>query len=461
LTGFGDRYIITSCGYEKGGFLQMKASSILKLFLVLAFIAIMTYICLTGNLFGIAIPGAYDIVPGIDINGGIDAMLYAVTDDGRKPTQSELETAKVIIGKRLDAEGIVDREITTDLTAGRIIVRIPWAEGETDYNPDKTLSKIGKTALLTFQEVDTDKVDDKGNYLPTGRIVLQGTDVKDATPGTNTQTGGMIVMLELSENGKKSFAEATGRLIGQPIAIFMDDQFISAPIVQAHITDGNAMITLGSASDDEAIAYAKELAATIRSGALPFKLEAKQVNAISPLLGKGALDITIRAFVVAFILICSFMILYYRLPGLIASIALLALAVLTLLGISWLGITITLPGLAGVVLSVGMGVDANVNIFERIKEELRSGKTLKASIDLGFKRAFSAILDGNVTTLIVAVILYFFGTGTMISFAYTLFIGVLISFFTALTLTRTMLLAISDFSAAKNTWLYGVKEVQQ
>lgn len=439
----------------------MKGISMLKLFLVLAFIAIMTYICFAGNLFGLAIPGAFDIVPGIDINGGIDAMLYAVTDDGRKPTQSELETAKVIIGRRLDAEGIVDREITTDITAGRIIVRIPWAEGETDYNPDKTLGKIGKTALLTFQEVDNDKVDDKGYFLPTGRIVLQGTDVKDATPQRNPETGGMMVALELSENGKKSFSEATGRLIGEPIAIFMDDQLISAPVVQAHITDGNAVITLGGRSDDEAIVEARELAATIRAGALPFKLEAKQVNAISPLLGKGALDVTIKAFIVAFILVCAFMILYYRLPGLIASIALLALAVLQLLGIAWLGITITLPGLAGVVLSVGMGVDANVNIFERIKEELRSGKTLKASVDLGFKRAFSAILDGNVTTLIVAVILYFYGTGTMISFAYTLFIGVLISFFTALTLTRIMLLSVSDFSAARKTWLYGVKEVQQ
>lgn len=437
----------------------MKGNNGLKLFLVFALIAVMTYICFAGNFFGIKIPGAYDIVPGIDINGGIDAMLYAVTDDNRKPTQKELDTAKVIIGKRLDKVGILDRNLTIDLDAGRIIVQIPWAAGETDFNPDSTLAKIGETALLTFQEVDTDKEDANGNPLPTGRIVLQGTDVVDAIPQTNMENGGMQVSLTLSEKGKQQFAEATGRLIGQPIAIFMDDQFISAPVVQSHITNGDARITLGNASSEAAIAEAKDLADTIRSGALPFRLEAKQVNAISPLLGKGALDITVRAFIVAFLLICAFMILYYRLPGLIASIALFGLAMLQLNFISWLGITVTLPGLAGVVLSVGMGVDANVIIFERIKEEMRGGKTLKAAVELGFKRAFAAIVDGNVTTLIVAVILYFFGTGAMISFAYTLFIGVLISFFTAVTITRTMLGAITDFSIARKPWLYGVKGV--
>lgn len=434
----------------------MKGNNRLKLVLVFALIAIMTYICFAGNLFGIQIPGINNIVPGIDINGGIDAMLYAVTKDGSKPKPEELDSAKIIIGKRLDKEGILDRDITIDANAGRILIRIPWAVGEATNNPDKTIEKIGKTALLTFQEVDLDKMDDKQQYLPTGRIVLEGTDVVNATPQPNTEGGGMQVSLELSNEGKKKFADATGRMIGQPIAIFMDDQYISAPIVQAHITNGDARITLGNASDEEAVAEAKELADTIRAGSLPFKLEAKQINAISPMLGKGALEITIRAFIVAFFLICGFMVFYYRLPGLIAAIALFGLAMMQLNIISWLGITITLPGLAGIVLSVGMGVDANIIIFERIKEELRSGKTLRAAIDLGFKRAFTAIVDGNVTTLIVAVILYFFGTGPMISFAYTLFFGVIISFFTAITLTKTMLNSLTDFDIAKKLWLYGV-----
>jgi preprotein translocase subunit SecD len=174
------------------------------------------------------------------------------------------------------------------------------------------------------------------------------------------------------------------------------------------------------------------------------------------MLGKGALNVTINAFKVAFVLICLFMIIYYRLPGLIASISLFALAIFTLLFISWLGITLTIPGLAGIVLSVGMGVDANVIIYERIKEELRSGKTLRAAVDLGFKRAFAAIVDGNITTLITAVILYIFGTGTIVSFAYTLFIGVVLSFFTAVTLTRIMLNSVTNYDIAKKPWLYGV-----
>lgn len=435
----------------------MKGNSGLKLFLVFALIAVMTYICFAGNFFGIRIPGVNNIVPGIDINGGIDAMLYADTEGGQKPTQKELDTAKVIIGKRLDKEGILDRDIIIDSDAGRIIVRIPWAEGETDFNPDKTIEKIGKTALLTFQEVDEDKVDSEGHYLPTGRVIIQGTDVLDATAVMNTNTGKMMVDLDLSSEAKTKFADATARLVGKPIAIFMDDDYISAPVVEEHIKDGNAVITLGGNKTGEAAALeAKDLADTIRAGALPFRLVAKQVNAISPMLGKGALNVTIDAFKVAFVLICLFMIIYYRLPGLVASVSLFALAIFTLLFISWLGITLTLPGLAGIVLSVGMGVDANVIIYERIKEELRSGKTLRASVDLGFKRAFSAIVDGNITTLITAVILYIFGTGTIISFAYTLFIGVVLSFFTAVTLTRIMLDSVTKFDIAKKPWLYGV-----
>lgn len=435
----------------------MKDYSGLKLFLVLALIAVMTYICFAGNFFGIPVPGVNEIVPGIDINGGIDAMLFADTEDARIPTQKELDTAKVIIGKRLDKEHIFDRDIIVDSNAGRIIVRIPWAEGQTDFNPDKTLEKIGRTALLTFQEVDEDKVDSDGKYLPTGKIIIQGTDVLDATPVMDSNTGRTMVALDLSSEAKTKFADATKRLVGRPIAIFMDDDFISAPIVQEHITDGNAVITLGGdKSSKDLAAEAKDLADTIRAGALPFRLVARQVRAISPMLGKGALNVTINAFKVAFVLICLFMIIYYRLPGLIASISLFSLVMFTLLAISWLGITLTIPGLAGIILSAGMGVDANVIIYERIKEELRSGKTLRAAVDLGFKRAFAAIVDGNITTLITAIILYIFGTGTIVSFAYTLFIGVVLSFLTAVTLTRIMMKSVISYDIAKKPWLYGI-----
>ena len=185
----------------------------------------------------------------------------------------------------------------------------------------------------------------------------------------------------------------------------MDEQFISAPIVNDRIDGGNAVIT-GQANATEAA----ELAATIRSGSLPFRLIATKVDSISPQLGEGAMNVAVNAGIVAFFLICLFMILVYRLPGLIANIALLGLVTLTILCIAWTGISITLPGIGGIILSVGMGVDANVIIFERIKEELRAGKTLRAAIEQGFSRAFTSVLDSNVTTLITAVVLYIMGS---------------------------------------------------
>jgi preprotein translocase subunit SecD len=434
----------------------------IKFFLVIAVIAVLTFISFSGNFFGIKVPGSVnEIRQGIDINGGISATLYAVTEDGSKPTQDELDTAKTIISKRLDKLGILDRQIAPDVNNGTIVLEIPWKADETNYDPDAAIQEIGKTALLTFRAVDPAKVDDKGQYLPMEDtadkkyIILQGNDIVDASPETNPD-GGMQVSLQLSSEGKTKFAEATAKMIGQPIAIFMDDVFISAPIVQSAITDGNCRITLGAASDDAAVAEAKDLADTIRSGSLPFKLDAKQVNAISPLLGKGALKVTVNAAILAFILVCLFMIFYYRLPGILACIALVGHTVLQLLFISWLNITLTLPGLAGIILTIGMGVDANVIIFERIKEELRNGKTLKAAIDVGFRRAFTAILDANVTTLIAAAMLLIFGTGSLVSFGYTLGIGVLLSFLTAVTVSRILLKSVAEVDIAKHHWLYGV-----
>ncbi len=429
----------------------MRTSNWVKLFSVIIIIGLLTYITNFGlNLFGLYIPGAKDIRTGIDINGGIDATLFAIKEDGSKPTEAELESAKVIMGKRLDAKNIVDRDITTDATNGSIVIRIPWKAGEKDFNPQKAIDELGKTALLTFQEVDETKKDGNGAYLPTGKIVLQGIQVKNARPETNPETGAMDVALELNDEGARNFEEATGRLIGKPIAIFMDDQLISAPTVNDRISGGKAVIT----GQRDAV-EASNLAATIRAGALPFKLETKQVNSISPMLGKGALDTSILAGMVAFGLVCLFMISYYRLPGLIACVALLGQTIMQLLAISWPGLTLTLPGIAGIILSIGMGVDANVITAERIKEELKSGKSLRAAVDAGFDRAFTAIFDGNITVLIVAVILYIFGTGAMLSFAYSLGIGVLLNFVNGVTISRILIKSVSNLKAAKKNWLYG------
>lgn len=440
----------------------MNAKNGIKFFLVILIIGVFTWIAAFGNVLGIKVPGVNDIRFGIDINGGVDATLFAITKDGKKPSEKDLDTAKVIIERRLDNKNILDRDVTVDYGSGSIIVRIPWKQGETDFNPQKAIDEIGATALLTFQEVDENKKDENGNYLPTGKIILEGKDVVDTGVVTDSRTGQIQVSLKLSSEGAKKFAEATTRLVGKPIAIFMDDQPVldaekrvnsHAPIVNEPITAGEAVIT-GQRGPEEA----GELAGIIKAGALPFKLEAKRTNSISPMLGKGALMVMTQAGLVAFILVCLFMIGYYRLPGIIACIALLGQVVGQLLAISWPGITLTLPGIAGIILSIGMGVDANVIIGERIREELRSGKTLRASIDAGFDRAFSAVFDGNLTVLIAAVVLYIFGTGAMLSFAYSLGTGVLLNFLCGVTASRIMIKAASGLDIAQNRWLYGVKE---
>ncbi|ANX01998.1 preprotein translocase subunit SecD [Thermoclostridium stercorarium subsp. leptospartum DSM 9219] len=396
-----------------------------------------------------------NIRTGIDIRGGIYAVLEpdidksSLTDD---EIDKGLESAKTILGKRLDAKNIFDRSINIDSVNDRIIIEIPWAAGETNFNPQDQLNELGKTALLTFQEIDEDKVDENGIYLPTGKIIIQGNQVKDANAAPYQEQGSWVVALELDESGSEAFAEATGRLVGKPIAIFMDDQLISAPIVNQKIEGGKAIIT-GMANAEEAA----ELAATIRSGALPFRLVATKVDSISPQLGEGAMNVAVKAGIIGFLLVCLFMILVYRLPGVIASIALFGLAVLTILSVAWTGISITLPGIGGIILSIGMGVDANCVIYERIKEELRAGKTLRSAIDQGFHRAFAAVLDSNVTTLISAVVLYALGSGPIKGFALTLGIGVAISFLTAVTATKLMLEGVSGIGAFKNKWLYGVK----
>jgi preprotein translocase subunit SecD len=426
----------------------MGRSNGVKFFLVILVIGILTYFVAFGAP-ALGIPSVKDMRFGIDIKGGISTTLYPDLPEGQKPTAEELSAAREVIEKRLDFQGIYDRNITTERENGRIIVEIPYKPGEKDLNPQKAIDEIGKTALLTFQEVDESKTDAVGNFLPTGKIIVEGKHVVNARVITDPTSGQAVVDLELNKEGAKNFAEATGRLVGQRIAIFMDENLIVAPVVNEMIPDGRAVIS-GQRDAKEA----GSLADTIRAGALPFRLVAKELNSISPLLGEGALKVTINAGIVAFILVCLFMLLYYRLPGLLADIALYGLVVVQLLALSVLGISLTLPGIAGIILSIGMGVDANVVIFERIKEELRSGKTLKASIDHGFKRAFVAILDSNVTTLISAAVLYWLGTGAIRGFAVTLFIGVLLSFLTAITASRILLRSVSDI--AKNKWLYGI-----
>lgn len=428
----------------------MKQNKGLGFLFIAIILSLLIYLSYDGGKV-IGIPGISNIRLGIDIKGGIYTTLYPDLPEGQKPTEDELNSARGIIEKRLESKGIFDKNVAVEKEHGRIIVEIPFAPGEEDFNPQKAIEEIGRTALLTFQEVDEESVDENGNYLPTGRIVIEGKNVKDAGVGTYPDTGEIVVTLELHDEGARKFAEATERLIGERIAIFMDDVFIVAPVVNNVITDGNAIIT-GQRNAKEA----GELADTIRAGALPFRMVAEEVNSISPILGEGALKVTIKAGIVAFILIALFLIAYYRLSGLIASIAVTGLITITLLLMSAMGITLTLPGIAGIILSVGIGVDANVVIFERVKEEIRNGKTIGAAVDDGFRRAFTAILDSNITTVLTAAVLYWLGSGPIRGFAVTLIMGVTLSFLTGVTATKIMLKSIVGTKISRAHIIFGV-----
>lgn len=406
---------------------------------------------ITGFLFYLAvfglkigdfeIKGAEQMRFGIDIRGGVDAN-YEPKDLDRAPTAAELESARAIIETRMDSKNITDRDVTIDSTNGNIIVRFPWKSDEADFDPQKAVSELGETARLTFRE-------------PDGTIVLEGTDIVKTTPQMD-QYNQPIVALEMSAAGAEKFAEATGRLIGQPIYILMDEMVISAPTVQQQITGGRAEIT-----HMESLQAAKDLSDKINAGALPFSLEVKNSNIISPTLGSNALDVMVLAGEIALALVCLFMLFYYRLPGLVACIALLLQVSGQLLALSVPQFTLTLPGIAGVILSIGMGVDANVIVSERIKEEINTGKSLRRAIDAGFERAFSSVFDGNITVIIVAVILIILGSGAMLSFGYTLLCGVIMNFVAGITASRLMIRSLSNFDIFRKPQLYGARRAAQ
>lgn len=437
----------------------MKGNYGIKSFLLILIIGLLTYTALAG----LSIPGteisfkkvADSIRYGIDIRGGVRAVLSAPA--GVNPSVEQMEAAKQIVENRLDYQKIYDRTVLLEKSNNRIIVEIPWKQDEKEFDARKAINEIGMMAQLTFREVDQTKTDENG-YLPLDdKIILQGADVEKATPEADPNTGTVYVSLKLSAEGAKKFEEATERLVGQPLAIFMDKQMISAPNVKEKISGGNAVIEMNNTDTSAATEEATELANSINAGALPFKLEAIQIESISAILGKSALNVILWAGLVAIILVGLFMLLYYRLPGIISDIALLFQIVAQIMIIASAGMSLTLAGIAGIILTVGMGVDANVIIYERIKEEMRAGKTVQAAIDVGFKKAFTAIFDGNITTLIAAAVLYFLGSGAIQSFAFTLALGVFLNFITAIVVSRTFLRTVSGIKPAKKPWLYGVK----
>jgi protein-export SecD/SecF family membrane protein len=412
-------------------------------FIVLAITLLLLYVAIFGLEIGdLDLKGAQDMRFGIDIRGGVEAT-YEPKDLTRAPTSAELEAAKSILETRMDALNITDREVTVDLTAGKIIVRFPWKSHETDFDAQKAVSELGETAKLTFRD-------------PDGNVVLEGTEVVESYATLSPQDSSPIVVLKLSENGRVKFSEATGRLVGKEISIYMDETLISSPQVQSQIDSDTAEIN--RIADLET---AKSLASKINSGSLPFSLIVKNSNIISPTLGSGALAVMVRAGIAAFIVVCLFMLFYYRLPGFVACIALTLKVVCQLLALSIPQFTLTLPGIAGVILSIGMGVDANVIVSERIKEEINTGKTLVSAIDSGFHRAFSSVFDGNITVIIVAIMLILVGSGSMLSFGYTLLWGVIMNFVCGVTASRLMIQSLSEYKLLRKPALYGARRLAQ
>lgn len=425
----------------KRSFAKVKVKGGPRSFIViLVLVALLSLLAVFGLKIGDSkiIPGAGDIRFGIDIRGGVEAIFTPQDFEG-SPTAEQMDAASRIINQRLDNRQILDREVIIGKDSDRITVRFPWRSDEIDFNPEEALLELGEMALLSFRE-------------PDGTIALTGADVKEARMAIDPNNNNPIILLELQDEGRDKFAEVTTRLsIGQDIlAIYMDEDIISMPSVRVPILDGKAEI-----SGSFTIESATDLAQTINAGALPFALKATSSSTISPSLGQDSLKVMVMSGITALAVLCLFMLLYYRLTGFAACISLILQISGILLAISIPQQTLTLQGIAGIILSLGMGVDANVIISERIREEIRSGDDLATALKNGFSRAFSPVFDSNVTVAVAAAMLMFFGSGSTLSFGYSLLAGVVMNAITGLWLTRLMIGSMSKMKSFKNPWLYG------
>ena len=415
------------------------------------------------------IKGASDIRFGIDIRGGVDVTFMPADDV--EATDAQMAAAKTVIEDRLVGLGITDYESYVDNNKDRIIVRFPWKSDEADFNPQTAIDEIGTTAKMVFR---------KGSSA-TGEEILSGDDVASANAAYN-ETEGWVVQLKFNSDGSAAFATATTELAASngTISIWLDDSNISTATVNEAITGGEAIIK-GNFDQDSASTLANQ----INSGSLPFALSAESYSTISPSLGAKSLDVMVQAGIIAFILVAIMMIVRYRLPGTIAVISLMGQVAATLAVVSgyftvFPGSTLTLPGIAGIILGIGMGVDANVITAERIKEELSKNKTLEGAVKSGFKMGLTPIIDGNVTIVIVAAILmgafgptdgfwakvfnpifFWFGpstAGTIYSFGFTLLTSVLLNFVFGVWATRVMIRGAVHFKPLRKAWLFGGKK---
>ena len=455
----------------------MKRTPKWSFFIVAILIAVLSFTALFGvytrygDRVDTVIRGVDGIRWGIDIRGGVD-VTFGPVDESIEVTANQLEGVKTIIEQRLVSKNITDYEAYTDPANKQVIVRFPWAS--TTETPEEAVAEIGQTAMLEFHIGS--ETDDDGK--PTGALVLDGDDIASAEAGQiqDPDSGEIqfVVQLSLKDSGKKAFADATKKQAGTgTISIWLDDTMISNPSVKNEIPNGEAYI-----DGMESAEAAKELAALITSGALPFEIEAKSLGSISPTMGSNALLAMGIAAAIAMVLVVVLMICIYRLPGLVAAIALCGQMAATIAAVSGYfavfdSFTMTLPGIAGMILSIGIGVDCNVITAESVRDELRAGKTIDSAIRSGSKNSFWAIFDGNITVLIVAAVLMgvfgsstsLFGflfswlpvstTGSVYAFGYTLLIGVFTNFIFGMWLSRVMLRSISRLKIFRKPWFYG------
>ena len=428
-----------------------------------------------GDVTTTYIKGAKDIRFGVDIKGGVNVTF--VPSDGYDATDEQLDAARLVIENRLVALNVTDYELYVDNNSDSLILEFPWQSGETDFDPESAIQEIGTTAYLTFRE----------GASKDGELILDGSMVESASAQYGAVSNGgsseYYVALKFTTEGAKAFGDATTKLAADKgsISIWLDDENVSTATVNTAITDGQAIIT-SSASNPFTQDAVVKMARQINSGALPFALSVDSYSTVSPSLGENSLGAMVLAGLIAFALIVVFMTVLYRLPGFLACIALAGQVAATLAFVSgyfsvFESFTLTLPGIAGIILAIGMGVDANVITAERIKEELKNGKSLDGALKSGFARGLTPIIDGNVTIVIVAALLmgafgptdgfwgkvfnpifFMFGpstAGSIYSFGFTLLTSVLLNFVFGVFATRIMIRGASRCKVFRNPVLYG------
>ncbi|SHI09902.1 preprotein translocase subunit SecD [Clostridium collagenovorans DSM 3089] len=409
-----------------------KAKSVTLLVITILVIATLGFAGLKGfTIAGYKIkPFSQAINRGLDLQGGISVVEEIQAEEVSPEDMSrEIE----FLSMRVNKLGVSETEVKQEGDK-RIRIEIPGI-----FNSEEVMDVLGKTGELKFVD-------------PNGETILTGKDVKNAVARMNPETQKSEIALEFSDEGKDKFANATKEFVGKQIAIYMDEEKLSEPTVNEPILNGQAVIS-GSKNLEEA----KRDADIIKSGALPLPVKPVSFKTVGSQLGSDAMPNSKKAAILGVGLVFIFMLAVYRLPGLVADLALVLFILLDLYVFVAMEGTLTLAGIAGLLLTIGMAVDANVLIFERIKEEIQSGKSIKASVNAGFDRALTSILDSNITTMIAGIILYNFGTGSVRGFAVTLMIGIVISVFTALIFTKFILRLLLNIGILEKPGYFGVK----